>query len=195
MRFAPPQSPPSATPVTHSCTNLIPKPTLSSSSGNLSWYVSTSPRSSFHTNSPKKAIESRNALTPRASFFRFSRRGTNNDVLRDAFSNFGQVVDCIVMTEPGTGRSRGFGFVTFATEEQAFAAIQAMNDQELVRLPFSFFSLGNTFFCRRVRARIPSAATGLFVRYSCDRPVRSARSARAAPFITLSLLFNPIRVL
>lgn len=46
---------------------------------------------------------------------------------------FGQVIDCIVMTEPGTGRSRGFGFVTFAQQAEADAAIQAMNDQELVR--------------------------------------------------------------
>lgn len=29
------------------------------------------------------------------------------------------------------GRSRGFGFVTFAGEDQAQAAIQGMNDQEL----------------------------------------------------------------
>ncbi|CEQ40171.1 SPOSA6832_01752 [Sporobolomyces salmonicolor] len=57
--------------------------------------------------------------------------GTNNDSLRDAFSQFGQIVDCIVMTEPGTGRSRGFGFVTFAEQASADAAIQAMNDQEL----------------------------------------------------------------
>ncbi|GAA6017078.1 hypothetical protein JCM10207_001478 [Rhodosporidiobolus poonsookiae] len=57
--------------------------------------------------------------------------GTNNDTLRDAFQQFGQIVDCIVMTEPGTGRSRGFGFVTFADQSSADNAIQAMNDQEL----------------------------------------------------------------
>ncbi|KAM0786387.1 Cinnamyl-alcohol dehydrogenase Flavonol reductase/cinnamoyl-CoA reductase [Microbotryomycetes sp. NB124-2] len=60
---------------------------------------------------------------------------TNNDTLRNAFEQFGQVVDCIVMTEPGTGRSRGFGFVTFADQSAADAAISAMNDQELVRPP------------------------------------------------------------
>ncbi|BGP18020.1 hypothetical protein JCM10213v2_006070 [Rhodosporidiobolus nylandii] len=57
--------------------------------------------------------------------------GTNNDSLREAFSQFGQIVDCIVMTEPGTGRSRGFGFVTFADQSAADNAIQTMNDQEL----------------------------------------------------------------
>lgn len=36
-------------------------------------------------------------------------------------------------SEPGTGRSRGFGFVTFGQQAEADSAIQAMNDQELVR--------------------------------------------------------------
>ncbi|SCZ89324.1 BZ3500_MvSof-1268-A1-R1_Chr9g10368 [Microbotryum saponariae] len=57
--------------------------------------------------------------------------GTNTDSLRDAFSQFGQVLDCIVMTEPGTGRSRGFGFVTFGSQAEADAAIAAMHEQEL----------------------------------------------------------------
>ncbi|SGY14298.1 BQ5605_C010g06133 [Microbotryum silenes-dioicae] len=58
--------------------------------------------------------------------------GTNTDSLRDAFSQFGQVLDCIVMTEPGTGRSRGFGFVTFGSQAEADAAIAAMHEQELM---------------------------------------------------------------
>jgi hypothetical protein len=38
--------------------------------------------------------------------------GTTDESLRQAFSNYGQVIDVIVMKEPQTGRSRGFGFVT-----------------------------------------------------------------------------------
>jgi len=56
---------------------------------------------------------------------------TTDETLRSAFSGFGNVLDCIVMKEPQTGRSRGFGFVTYGTQAEADAAIQSMNDQEL----------------------------------------------------------------
>ena len=29
------------------------------------------------------------------------------------FSRYGEVIDCVVMKNPATGKSRGFGFVTF----------------------------------------------------------------------------------
>ncbi|KAF8924159.1 hypothetical protein BGZ58_002104 [Dissophora ornata] len=56
---------------------------------------------------------------------------TNDDTLRDAFSAHGQVLDSIVMKDRETGRSRGFGFVTFASGEEADSAITAMNEQDL----------------------------------------------------------------
>jgi len=51
--------------------------------------------------------------------------------LQSAFSQFGQVVDAIVMQDRENGRSRGFGFVTYASETMAEEAIKAMNEQEL----------------------------------------------------------------
>ncbi|CAG8908881.1 unnamed protein product [Penicillium egyptiacum] len=56
---------------------------------------------------------------------------TNDESLRQAFSEFGQIVDSIVMVDRETGRSRGFGFVTYSSAEEAEAAITALNEQEL----------------------------------------------------------------
>ncbi|KAG6666245.1 hypothetical protein I3843_Q026200 [Carya illinoinensis] len=43
--------------------------------------------------------------------------------LRDYMSKFGELEDCIVMKERSTGRSRGFGYVTFASVEDAKNAL------------------------------------------------------------------------
>jgi len=57
--------------------------------------------------------------------------GTTDESLRNAFISFGQITDSIVMRDRETGRSRGFGFVTYGSEQEADAAILAMNEQEL----------------------------------------------------------------
>lgn len=44
---------------------------------------------------------------------------TEEDALRDFFSGYGNVVDCKLITDRETGRSRGFGFITFDCQESA----------------------------------------------------------------------------
>jgi len=56
---------------------------------------------------------------------------TTDDTLRQAFSDFGNVLDSIVMRDRETGRSRGFGFVTFGSPQEAETAISGLNDQDL----------------------------------------------------------------
>ena|SRR6186713_939001 len=56
---------------------------------------------------------------------------TDDDGLRAAFERFGTVEDAKVITDRETGRSRGFGFVTFEEEAAAQNAIQEMNNSEL----------------------------------------------------------------
>ena len=57
--------------------------------------------------------------------------GITNDSLRDLFASVGEVVEAMVITDRMSGRSKGFGFVTFATEEAAQAAIQQLNEKEI----------------------------------------------------------------
>ena len=57
--------------------------------------------------------------------------GINNDSLRELFASVGEVVEAMVITDRMSGRSKGFGFVTFATEEAAQAAIQQLNEKEI----------------------------------------------------------------
>ncbi len=56
---------------------------------------------------------------------------TNDDGLRQAFERFGEVTDAKVITDRETGRSRGFGFVTYTQGEDADRAIEEMNGSEL----------------------------------------------------------------
>lgn len=57
--------------------------------------------------------------------------GTQGDDLAHHFSSYGQVMDSIVLKDRETGRSRGFGFVTFSSTEEADAAVAAMDGQDM----------------------------------------------------------------
>ena len=57
--------------------------------------------------------------------------GTTDEGLQGAFSRFGEIVEAKVITDRETGRSRGFGFVTFANDEGATSAITEMDGSEL----------------------------------------------------------------
>ncbi|KAF4567757.1 hypothetical protein EYR40_006764 [Pleurotus pulmonarius] len=56
---------------------------------------------------------------------------TNNDSLRELFATYGEVVDTIVMRDADTGRSRGFGFITFNSKGEAAAAAKALDGSEV----------------------------------------------------------------
>ncbi len=56
---------------------------------------------------------------------------TTDEGLRTAFEEFGEVTDAKVITDRDTGRSRGFGFVTFSSEEDAEGAVEGMNGARL----------------------------------------------------------------
>uniref|UniRef100_A0AAQ4RWY3 RRM domain-containing protein n=1 Tax=Gasterosteus aculeatus aculeatus TaxID=481459 RepID=A0AAQ4RWY3_GASAC len=55
---------------------------------------------------------------------------TSPDSLRDYFSKFGEIRECMVMRDPTTKRSRGFGFVTF-TDAASVDKVLAQQHHEL----------------------------------------------------------------
>ncbi|KAF3674051.1 Glycine-rich RNA-binding protein [Capsicum annuum] len=56
---------------------------------------------------------------------------TNDRTLGEAFSHYGEVLDSKIINDRETGRSRGFGFVTFVDEKSMRNAIEGMNGQNL----------------------------------------------------------------
>ncbi|CAI9304302.1 unnamed protein product [Lactuca saligna] len=56
---------------------------------------------------------------------------TSDRALKDAFSKFGHLLDAKVVVDKESGRSRGFGFVTFDEKQAMEDAIEAMNGMDL----------------------------------------------------------------
>jgi cold-inducible RNA-binding protein len=56
---------------------------------------------------------------------------TTDDGLRRAFASYGEIIEAKVIADRDTGRSRGFGFVTFARDEDAHTAISKMDGTSL----------------------------------------------------------------
>jgi RNA recognition motif-containing protein len=50
--------------------------------------------------------------------------------LQDLFTQHGPVTEVNLLQDRATGKARGFGFVTMATEEGAAAAVQALNGKD-----------------------------------------------------------------
>jgi cold-inducible RNA-binding protein len=56
---------------------------------------------------------------------------TTGDGLREAFAPYGEITESKIITDRDTGRSRGFGFVTFSEDENAKSAISKMDGSSL----------------------------------------------------------------
>jgi RNA recognition motif-containing protein len=60
---------------------------------------------------------------------------TTEDDVRSAFQGFGEILEVKLVMDRDTGRSRGFAFVSMATDADAQRAIQEMNGQMLAGRP------------------------------------------------------------
>ena len=78
---------------------------------------------------------------------------TQSEDLREAFEAYGEVESAKVIVDHATGKSKGFGFVEMVNDDEAEAAIEALNESELD---------GNTIVVKKAEPRKPS--TGGFNR-------------------------------
>ena len=51
--------------------------------------------------------------------------------LKELFESFGDIEEAIVISDRFSGRSKGFGFVTFTDKKDADKAIEDMNGKEI----------------------------------------------------------------
>jgi cold-inducible RNA-binding protein len=56
---------------------------------------------------------------------------TVEPTLKEAFSKAGAVESAVILTDRMSGRSKGFGFVEMASDEEAQKAIEMFNGKEL----------------------------------------------------------------
>jgi len=55
----------------------------------------------------------------------------DDEKLREMFASFGSIDEATVIKDKFSGRSKGFGFVTFSDDESAKKAIAEMNEKEV----------------------------------------------------------------
>ncbi|XP_010241007.1 PREDICTED: glycine-rich RNA-binding protein 3, mitochondrial-like [Nelumbo nucifera] len=100
------------------------------------------PPSSAATTAPPPAEPSTNL------FVSGLNKRTTSEGLRESFSKFGEVVYARVVTDRVSGYSKGFGFVRYATLEQAAEGIKGMDGK---------FLDGWVIFAEYARPRTPPA--------------------------------------
>ena len=56
---------------------------------------------------------------------------TTEEALHTLFSQYGEVTDVVILSDRDTGRSRGFGFVTFSDRKEGTRAVEQLDGWEL----------------------------------------------------------------
>ena len=62
---------------------------------------------------------------------------TTGDDLSELFGEFGEVIDARVITDRGTGRSKGFGFVDMPNDSDANEAMKSLNGSDFNGRPLT----------------------------------------------------------
>ncbi|KAH9323109.1 hypothetical protein KI387_017748, partial [Taxus chinensis] len=57
--------------------------------------------------------------------------GIDEQFLRESFTEFGEITEARIIYDRDSGRSRGFGFLSFTSDEEAAAALKGMDGKQL----------------------------------------------------------------
>lgn len=71
------------------------------------------------------------AVNPKKLFIGNLPFRTTEEELQELFGQYGELVEVKLISDRMTGRSRGIAFVQYATDEQAAAAVEALNGYEI----------------------------------------------------------------
>mmetsp|Transcript_8915 Transcript_8915/g.16008 ORF Transcript_8915/g.16008 Transcript_8915/m.16008 type:complete len:442 (+) Transcript_8915:135-1460(+) len=82
-------------------------------------------------------------------------RDTTDELLREHFSQFGELTDCVVIRDPETKRPRGFGFVAYDNPESVDAVMECYESHQIA---------GKWVEVKRATAREAAAPSGLALR-------------------------------
>lgn len=92
---------------------------------------------------PKRAIPREEHLRNTRYFVGGLSPSTTSDSMRDFFAIYGKVVDATVMVDRESGRSKGFGFVTFEDASNADQLVGKigliLDDKQVKSLPCTIF--------------------------------------------------------
>jgi len=61
----------------------------------------------------------------------------DDEKLKELFSSFGEISESILIKDKFSGRSKGFGFITFANDEDAQKAISEMHEKDIDGRPLT----------------------------------------------------------
>ncbi|GAU49787.1 hypothetical protein TSUD_94280 [Trifolium subterraneum] len=94
--------------------------------------TASSPTFPFTSTLPSGATSTRAMADPSTNLFVSGlNKRTTTENLREAFQKFGEVVHARVITDRVSGYSKGFGFVQYATLEDAAKGIEGMDGKFL----------------------------------------------------------------
>lgn len=81
---------------------------------------------------PRLIINSPEPMNPgNTLYITLLSQKTKKEELESVFSRYGKVVSCSIVTDPHTGESRGFGFISMDDVANSEAAMDALNGYEL----------------------------------------------------------------